>query len=222
MATKIATSVGTAHVDIPIAVKKVRVKIAKKTDVTTPVDAPEVAAPETPSVIIEDVPVSERMTNRIFTLLEKVTHMESTVVVDLKEMKAELKVLQKDLAKFQKTVSASGNKRKRAKNNDGTEAPRRSSGFQKPTGISDQLADFLNISRGSLLPRMEVTRKINEYIKENNLQNPQDRRKIIPNKDLHAILGTTAETEVSYFNYQGFLKGHFISTGAAPSEAPPS
>ncbi|PNH12578.1 hypothetical protein TSOC_000512 [Tetrabaena socialis] len=179
---------------------------------STPVNSEDTAVPP---VLLDEVPLTERITTRMAALASLITRIELTVVVELKEMKAELKNLQKDVSKFQKIVATTSSKRsKRVKlNADGTEAPRRISGFQKPTSISDQLADFLNISRGTQLPRNEVTRRINEYIKTNNLQDPADRRKIQPNPDLAALLGTSADTEVSYFNYQGFLKGHFINTG---------
>ncbi|PNG99801.1 hypothetical protein TSOC_014411, partial [Tetrabaena socialis] len=143
-------------------------------------------------------------------------HVETTVAAELKELKAELKAMQKDFVKFQKvvaTASSKSNKRKRAKlNADGTE-PSRSSGFRKPTFILDQLADFLNISRGTQVPRTEVTKLINAYIKANKLQDPTDGRKLIPNKEFADLLGITMDTELSYFNYQGFLKGQYISTG---------
>ena len=203
------------------ATKATPVAAATATATETKVEETKVGGAETAQ---DDVPVCERIATRVVSLVEKITTLESTFVAEVKDLKSELKALQKDFVRYQKAVASGMGKRKRVKsapttNADGTEAPKRTSGFQKPTGISDQLADFLNISRGTQLPRMDVTRRINEYIKEHDLQNPADRRKLIPNKALHAVLGTTPETEVSYFNYQGFLKGHFISLTPAPAPA---
>ena len=209
MPIEVVKKMKTAKAEKPKVAAVAVVVAAAEVDVNVDVNV-EVTAVDTIEPSLTD-----RITECVNSIVQKITAIENSVVVDLKVMKADLKNLQKDLVKLQKVNAASNGKRKRAKpalNADGTVAPRRCSGLQKPTGISDQLADFLNISRGTLLPRMEVTRRINEYIKEHNLQNPNDRRKLLPNKELHAVLGTTADTEVSYFNYQGFLKGHFIST----------
>ncbi|PNH01470.1 hypothetical protein TSOC_012641 [Tetrabaena socialis] len=213
----------------PAPEKKVRApvkaKTAKAKTTATPVPVPEPpidaapaveVSPETAPAPEAEVPLTDRIASRISALTNMITHVETTVAAELKELKAELKAMQKDFVKFQKvvaTASSKSNKRKRAKlNADGTE-PSRSSGFRKPTFISDQLADFLNISRGTQVPRTEVTKLINAYIKANKLQDPTDGRKLIPNKEFADLLGITMDTELSYFNYQGFLKGQYISTG---------
>merc|ERR1712060_340047 len=96
------------------------------------------------------------------------------------------------------------------------------SGFNKPTLISDELCNFLNIDKGSLLARTDVTRKINKYIKDNNLQGMikdkinketgkmekvKDNRFINCNDNLHNLLKPTSE--LSYFNLQTYLSPHF-------------
>lgn len=164
------------------------------------------------------------LADKIVALIESVGANVASVEALLKSIKADSKLLQRDFVKFQKAAASvkRSKKEKKAPGGEGAETQRRNSGFQKPTGISDQLADFLQVPHGSQLPRMEVTRRINEYIRANNLQDPTDRRKIIPNDQLHALLGTTADTAVSYFNYQGFLKGHFIAAPATPAAPAPA
>ncbi|KAG2485355.1 hypothetical protein HYH03_015936 [Edaphochlamys debaryana] len=158
-----------------------------------------------------EVPLADRINADISNAIETLGNVESSFTTSIKDLKNKLKNLQKDMSKYQRIVASMTKRPKRtAKAGDGS--VKRISGFQKPTGISDQLADFLNISRGTQLPRMDVTRKIHEYIKDNKLQDPTDRRKILPDAKLHALFGTTPETVVNYFNYQGFLKGHFINT----------
>ena len=210
---------------------------------STPAPAPVAAesAPAAAVVAAESAPAAEvtpagNLTQKLTSLVDKVTAFESSsltsvralertvandaknleraVTTELKDIKNDLKALQRDMARFLKSTQ-SGKKSKKSAGGS-TATTRRNSGFEKPTGISDQLADFLSIERGTLLPRMEVTKKINAYIRENNLQNPSDRRQIIPDDKLRAILNVSPETEVSYFNYQGFLKGHFIAPPAAP------
>jgi len=53
---------------------------------------------------------------------------------------------------------------------------KKNSGLAKPVFLSPQLADFLGGEEK--LPRTEVVKKLHSYIKENNLQDPKDKRKI--------------------------------------------
>ena len=56
--------------------------------------------------------------------------------------------------------------------------------FQKPIEVSEELSNFLGLPDGELIARTEVTSKINDYCKKHNLQNPNDKRVIIPNDTL--------------------------------------
>ena len=51
-----------------------------------------------------------------------------------------------------------------------------------------------------------------QYIKENSLQNKEDRRFIIPDDKLGKLLGVSNEDKlvVNYFNLQRFMNKHFI------------
>ena len=57
---------------------------------------------------------------------------------------------------------------------------RKPSGFAKPTVISDELCFFLGKPNGTEMARTEVTKYITQYIKENNLQSVENKKKIIP------------------------------------------
>ena len=83
------------------------------------------------------------------------------------------------------------------------------SGFEKPTAISDELAKFVGEPIGTMLARTAVSKKIHEYVKSNNLQNPNNRRIITPDAKLKKLLKTTGTEELSYFNLQKYLKVHF-------------
>jgi chromatin remodeling complex protein RSC6 len=128
----------------------------------------------------------------------------SSIEADIKELRALAKVILKERAKSLKTS-------RKVKPVTG-EPSRRASGFQTPTKISDELAEFMGLAKGAEVPRMEVTRFINNYIKTNNLQKAADRRKIEPDATLLKLLGNTSDEEVSYFNYQRYLKAHFLPT----------
>ncbi|CAA3000881.1 eukaryotic translation initiation factor 5B [Olea europaea subsp. europaea] len=57
-------------------------------------------------------------------------------------------------------------------------------GFTKPCTLSPQLQELFGVSE---LARTEVVKKIWAYIREKNLQNPKDRRKILCDERLHGI-----------------------------------
>lgn len=87
---------------------------------------------------------------------------------------------------------------------------RRPSGFTTPTKISDELAKFLGKPIGSEMARTDVSRHINSYIRAHNLQDPQNGRKINPDAKLRALLRIGQHEELTYFNFQKYMKHHFI------------
>lgn len=97
-----------------------------------------------------------------------------------------------------------------------TQCANRNYGFQKPVPISKELADFTGWPKDELRSRVDVTKYICDYIYENNLQNPQDRRQIIPDDKLQKLLGFNPEKSkepLKYYTIQTCLKnqGHFKS-----------
>lgn len=64
----------------------------------------------------------------------------------------------------------------------------------QPMKLSDELADV--VGKGPM-PRTEVTKKIWEYIKKKNLQNPKNRRNIMPDEKLAKVFGS--KKQVSMF-----------------------
>lgn len=60
------------------------------------------------------------------------------------------------------------------------------SAFMKPMHPSEELAKVVG---SEPLPRSEVTKKIWDHIKKNNLQNPENKREIIADEKLQAIFG---------------------------------
>lgn len=98
-------------------------------------------------------------------------------------------------------------------------ANRPPSGFAKPTRISKKLANFLGVSPDTEMPRTQVTKHISAYIKEHNLQNPENKREFKPDKKLGALLGEARFPLVkkqpelgngySYFNLQSYLSDEF-------------
>jgi chromatin remodeling complex protein RSC6 len=86
------------------------------------------------------------------------------------------------------------------------------SGFLKPVLISKEMADFTGWDQSELRSRVDVTKYICNYIRDNDLQNPQDRRQIIVDKKLSDLLEfvPTDKTEpLTYYRIQSYIKKHF-------------
>jgi len=73
-----------------------------------------------------------------------------------------------------------GSKKKQAKKKKGTHA------WNRPLPLSSELADVVGAKE---LTRGEVTKKVWEYIKANDLQDPSNRRLIVPDNKLKKIFG---------------------------------
>jgi upstream activation factor subunit UAF30 len=83
-------------------------------------------------------------------------------------------------------------------------------GITSPVEITDELGVFLELPKGSKIARCQVTKKIAEYIKKNELQNPEDKRQILPDEKLKTLLNPPKGFKLTYFNIQTLLKPHFI------------
>ena len=89
------------------------------------------------------------------------------------------------------------------------------SGFLKPVNISKEMIKFTGWDPTELKSRVDVTKFICKYIRENNLQNPEDRRQIIADKKLAKLLefDTTVDPKpLTYYRIQTYMKKHFLPT----------
>lgn len=86
------------------------------------------------------------------------------------------------------------------------------SGFLKPVKISSEMCDFTGWDESELKSRVEVTKFICDYIKENDLQKPEDRRVILADKKLSKLLNydSKKDGDLRYFDVQRYLKPHFV------------
>jgi upstream activation factor subunit UAF30 len=70
---------------------------------------------------------------------------------------------------------------------------RGSTGFMKPVRISAEMAEFIGCYPDELRSRLNITKCICDYINDNNLQNPNDRREIFVDDRLRKLF---------HFHYQ--------------------
>jgi chromatin remodeling complex protein RSC6 len=91
------------------------------------------------------------------------------------------------------------------------------SGFLKPVKISNEMAKFTGWNANELKSRVDVTKYICNYIKENNLQNPTDKRQILADNKLSKLLNydpKKANEPLTYYRIQSYIKPHFLKTEA--------
>jgi len=163
---------------------------AAVSDAPASVDASaEVVAPSTESVIAAQFA-------SISSKLQQVVAFAAT-------LRSELRALERHAVKEIRTAQkASAKKRRKV----GNRAP---SGFVKPTLISKELSEFLGKTDGSEMARTEVTREINAYIRNNNLQDKENGRRINPDAKLKSLLKLKKGEELTYFNLQRYMSPHF-------------
>jgi chromatin remodeling complex protein RSC6 len=96
------------------------------------------------------------------------------------------------------------------------------SGFLKPVRISKEMAKFTGFDEAELKSRVDITKYICQYIKNNNLQNPEDKRQILADAKLSKLLKYDVKKEgepLTYYKVQTCLKNHFIKTDESSAVA---
>jgi chromatin remodeling complex protein RSC6 len=168
----------------------------KQVTVVPPVAPPVVKEPENK---VEEKSTSDLIFSEI---LEKMVALSTHI----KSIQISMKVLVKEFDKQKKIIDKVQKKRDKAKKSP--------SGFAKPCKISNELCDFIGVEHGCELSRTDITRKINEYVKEKNLNNPENRREFFPDKKLKSILNVKDGEKVTYFILQRLIAHHFPPSAA--------
>jgi chromatin remodeling complex protein RSC6 len=84
-------------------------------------------------------------------------------------------------------------------------------GICKPVVISDELCSFIGKENGTEMARTEVTKYLIQYIKDNNLQEEENKKNILPDEKLKNLLKVNENEEVNFFNLQKYMNPHFTS-----------
>ena len=119
--------------------------------------------------------------------MENIKNELENVMSDMDELKNLLKILKLKIVARNKQMSKKINalEKKLLKKNKKRKNP---SGFAKPSKISTELCSFMNKPAGTKVARTEVTRYLINYIKENKLQDDDNRRSICPDERLRNLL----------------------------------
>jgi len=188
--------VSSSSSDATSVVTTAPVPVVRTTPVVVPHTVPVTTVDATP-VVVE--PVAD---NVLSTIIDKV----NSLAANIKDIQANLKVLSKEYDKQQKIIEKAQKKRQNAKNSP--------SGFAKPNKISDELCDFIGVPHGTEKSRTDITRFINAYVKEHNLNKPENKRFILPDTKLKKILNVGDSEEINYFILQKLISHHFPASAS--------
>ena len=184
--------------------KKTSVKTAPKPD-PAPAPEPVQEAPATTEVpvtteapVVSDTPYLEEFSSLVGQL--------DSAMTTIRELKSRLQKLEKQVHRDTKALNkkVSG---KRARKPRDPNAPK--SGFAKEGPVSDEMRKFLSLKKDELISRTDVTKRIHEYCKSKNLQDPADKRQIKPDAALRKLLKLTKDDDLTFFNLQKHMKVHF-------------
>ena len=150
------------------------------------------------------------------TLLEMANNFDEQA----KTLRAKASELRKVAKSLQKQLKTAQSKTRKKKERDPNAPKRQPAGFAKPTNLSPELCKFLDVPEDTLVARTDVTRQITEYIKKNELQNPSNKREIVMDAPLKALLKPPEGVTVTFFTLQTYLKVHFPSTKGAAAPVP--
>jgi len=173
-----------------------------------PAEDEKPASTENKQIITETIePESDPESGDVIQVFQtKLTEYNSKIIEInklTKEMQQFSKSLEKDFNIIAKMIAKTTKKNK-------SDKPRPLSGFAVPSALTDELYDFLKIQKGELVPRKDVTKMINDYIKENSCRDEKDKRKIVPDAALKKLFGSSEDDKITYFNLQTYMKHHYI------------
>jgi chromatin remodeling complex protein RSC6 len=144
-------------------------------------------------------------TEELLSQFDTIYHTLSLFKMQMTNVQKMVKSLEKDVKKELKNTNS--------KKTGLPKKKREPSGFAKPTKISDELCEFMDVPIGSEIARTEVTKALVNYVKEHNLVQSNT---IIPDEKLNRLLGEpevfmSQNITLNYFNIQKYMNKHFIS-----------
>ena len=143
---------------------------------------------------------------------DNISDQFESIVTNLAMFKTHISLLQQQVRILDKTVKKQMNILKKESSKNKNKVCRKPSGFARPTKVTKELCEFMNKKEGTDIARTEVTRTLVAYIKEQQLEDKNNSRVIMPDCKLRELLGIEENQEVTYFNIQKYMNKHFISS----------
>jgi len=181
-------------VEAPAPVEQVVVEVPVEAAVVADesLDAGEPATTKKKKRVIKREDLAKDLDSLTRDLFENVTN---------KELVKRIKQFRSDIVKILKLKNLTDKKERDISN----------SGFMKPVKVSEKMRKFLKLEPEELTRRLDITKRLCEYIKTNDLQDPKDRRNILPDDVLRELLNITdTDPNLTYYSIQQKLKDHII------------
>ena len=186
--------------------------MAKKTSSTK---AKKSTTKKVEKVVVEETPVETAVVDKVVTDISVEDNYDSEfaslhdqlslALTTIKSLSSSLKTLEKRVARDRRVM----NKKMKGRAKRVVDPNKPPSGFAKPGPISDELRQFLELDKGALIARTEVTKKITEYCKKHALQKAEDKRTINVDSALKKLLRLKKGDELTFFNLQKYMKIHY-------------
>lgn len=193
------------------AEKPVEKPVEKKTDKVAKPAAKLAVAPSVVPPLSVEIPDSDsdsHVDDADYTsILANLVQIEKLVRVTMPLIKR----LQK---KHERDVKNAAKVKKVKRSRDPNAPP---SGFARPGPVSGELRTFLGMKQDELIARTQVAKRVSEYIKDNNLKNPDNNKEIVIDKKLATLFKVPEKTKVAFFQIQSYLTTHFIKTIPVPN-----
>ena len=152
--------------------------------------------------------------------VQKLRAMFENQADQIDTMKATIKTVSNANNSLMKQIKRIENKMTRTSQKAKTN--RKPHGFARPTEVSEELCVFMGKEKGTLVSRTDVTKSIIQYISDNKLQNPENKRQILPDATLLKLFGEEANGKVlDYFTMQKYVNHHFPKKAAAAAATNP-
>ena len=194
------------------AAKRQEVDVSDVEDATEPVDDVDVEddeegtdevrqkVPRVPPTIESVTEDFDALIRTIVSQVESVRESGTSGIKFLRSLNKQVKLLKA------KTIRLAKQKQRTGRKNN------LNSGFLKKVAISKDLAEFTGWDENEMYSRVQVTKFVCDYIRENNLQNPEDRREIFPDEALQNLLNfnENKEGKLKYYTLQKYLTPNFI------------
>lgn len=191
---------------MPAKKKSAPKKASKKTTTPKKMEPAPVEPAPAPVEPAPVAPVVEEDTFMVYTELSEMKTRLRDLITMTRELSTMVTAFEKRVAKDKRVVDKRMKRKQTKLNADGTKPL---NGFSKPGNVSDELRKFMGLKKDELVARVDVTKFITKYCKDNNLNNPKDKRILTPDTALQKLLKVESGVELTYFNLQKYLKYHF-------------
>ena len=150
------------------------------------------------SISMDKSVTSNRSVRDILNEIEQKNH-------ELVLIQREVKLLYKEVEKSHKIELKEASKRK--KNSKNSSEKRDPSGFNAKQPVPVEFCEQpWGCSIEQELPRTMLTKMVYDYVKENNLQDPKDKRRIFPDETIRKLFHLSDSDELHFNNFQTYMK----------------